>query len=271
MRRLFSSALHSLRVTISRRALRLERIERRWRGQSVTVLADVSLGDDAGHAALAYEPLASGLRAALKRAQCRRMSTHIVLADELVRYFMVTPPQNAGSLRDCRAAAQMRFQSLYGEATTAWQIQADWDARVPFLACAIPTSFLNALQAVLADRQLALAELTPRFVAAWNRSHGKLHDDAWLGVVHERGMTVGAIHDGRLRAVRSLDGMPEDFSAERLHGMIAREALLLNLPMPSRLQLSGASLVAATTTSSARSVDTLTCENLDEPHAEMPT
>jgi hypothetical protein len=248
----------SLRIGLSRRTLTLLRVERRWRGQSASVLADLLVAGGAADGTSAHEPLMSALRAALKTGQCRRMPARIVLADELVRYFLVTPPKNAGSLHDCRAAAQMRFQSLYGEPATQWQIEADWDAVQPFLACALPVELLQALQAVLAEQQLAFAELAPRFVATWNLWRGKLQRDAWLGVAHERGMTVGAIHDGRLHAVRHLDA-----SLGSLRDVLAREALLLNLPMPARLQLAGAAHDAVATADGA-----LAFEHLDQPCAE---
>jgi hypothetical protein len=270
MRRLFPSSLHSLhslRVGISRRTITLSRVERRWRGQSTTTLADVRLADDGeGRSATAHDSLSVGLNAALKTAECRRMRTHVVLADELVRYFMVTPPTNAGSLRDCRAAAQMRFQTLYGEPATAWRIEADWDAREPFLACAMPANLLSALHAVAAEHRLDLVEMLPQFVAEWNRWHRKLPGDAWLGVVHERGMTIGAIHEGRLRAVRTLDTTPQDLIATRMHDMLAREALLLNLPTPARLQLAGAALDGV----AMEPAGAMTFEKLDQTRKGMP-
>lgn len=218
----------SLRIGLSRRAVTLERVDRRGRS---TPLPGVRVAE--------HEPLAAALSAALQGAECRRMRARVVLADELVRYFMVTPPQNAASLRDCRAAAQLRFQLLYGEPAAAWRIEADWDAREPFLACAMPAPLLDALHAAAAEHGLDLVETCPQFVTAWNRWHGQLPGDAWFGAAHDDGMTVGALHEGRLHAVRSLDAAPH-----AARDALAREALLLDLPMPAQLRWANASLDA---------------------------
>ncbi|MDC6127613.1 Lrp/AsnC family transcriptional regulator, partial [Burkholderia gladioli] len=58
-------------------------------------------------------------------------------ADELARYFIVTPADNSRRLQDLRAAAEVRLQMLYGDDPVRWQILADWQAAEPFLACAV--------------------------------------------------------------------------------------------------------------------------------------
>jgi hypothetical protein len=143
----------------------------------------------------------------------------------------------------------MRFQALYGEAATEWRIEADWDARAPFLACALPMGLQRSLQTVCAELQIVLAGLAPQFVTAWNLWQSKLRRDAWFGVVHDDRMTVGAIHEGRLRAVRTLNAAPGTQVASALQGVLAREALLLNLPLPAHLQWTNATPDSAPTTS----------------------
>ncbi|HYD82016.1 MAG TPA: hypothetical protein VEC06_19610 [Paucimonas sp.] len=234
----------SLRIGVSRRGLALLRVGRRRAG-SAAVLADIHWTDDA-----APEQIAARLAAALAEARCGGMRARLLLADDLVRYFMVTPPANAGSLRDCRAAAEMRFQALYGEPIAGWRLEADWQARAPFLACAMPASLLNMLCSALSERRLAPVELVPQFIAGWNRWRRKLRGDAWFGVVHDHGMTVGAIHQGHLRAVRPLAIAAGDFDPARLHAMLMREALLLDIPAPARLQLVGSVPAGLTTPSS---------------------
>ena len=43
------------------------------------------------------------------------------------------------------AAAGLRFQSLYGEAPSAWKISADWNATEPFFAAAMSRALLACL------------------------------------------------------------------------------------------------------------------------------
>ena len=86
---------------------------------------------------------AQTLRAQLSQRTQRTQRTQL---DAATRYFMVTPPHNATRIADCASAAGQRFQEIYGEAPQAWEITADWDARLPFLACAAPRALLDALR-----------------------------------------------------------------------------------------------------------------------------
>lgn len=264
MRRLLPSSLH---IGLSMQGLALVRVDRSWRGSSSSILADARLAENGANGlAMAFDALAAELCVALKSAACTRMRAHVVLADDLVRYFMVTPPKNTGSLRDCQAAAQMRFQSLYGESLANWQLEADWHASEPFLACAIPANLTSMLQTILGEQRIRLAEVRPQFIAAWNRWHASIRSDAWFGAVYGCSVIVGVIHEGRLVAVRRLSSSYDGgLTASWLHDILAREALLLNLPMPKRFQFAGTPL----DTSASESSDSLVFERLDHVQETM--
>lgn len=171
-------------------------------------------------------------------------STHIVIDDRLTRLFMVTPPQNTTSLRDCRAAAAMRFQELYGEPPGQWQIDADWDARQPFLACALPAALPPLLEQAAQEHGLKLLSVAPQFIAAWNRWHAQLDGAAWFGLAHGDQLSLGVVDNRRLRAVRHMpvaEGAWQDAQNTRwLSELLQREALRLSLAPPNSLQLCGA-------------------------------
>lgn len=247
----------SLRIGISPQGVTVLRVNGRWRAGGKSVAVETRLPDDR---AVVPEYLEIALRTALTEANCTGMRAHVVLADDLVRYFTVTPPRNAGSLRDCRAAAEMRFRSLYGDDGAGWRIDADWHARDPFMACAVPVSLLHALQTILAEKRVTPLTVVPQFIAAWNQWRGKLHDDAWFGVVHDHGMTVGAIHQRTLRTVRFLAAPDDATDLSWIAHRLAREALLLHLPAPVRLQLAG-TLPAGSTPGP---LGTLSCEYLED-------
>lgn len=206
-----------------------------WRAKT-TVLADHALTEQAF---ATPELLMLQCRTLLAEAKCARLPVTVILADDWVRLFMVTPPHNTARLQDCRAATAMRFQALYGEPSSGWRLEADWHARLPFLACAMPHALLAALQEVVLERKLDLISVMPQFIAAWNTWHADLHADAWFGIVQQEALTLGAIDRQRLCAVRAVAIPPDGHSRDWLHAHVMREALRLNMPVPRRLQLYG--------------------------------
>jgi hypothetical protein len=186
--------------------------------------------------------VATQLRTLLGNAKCANLPTSVVVADQSVRLFMVNPPQNSGSLQDCKAAAAMRFQQLYGEPLGGWQLRADWQAQHAFLACALPSALLDSLQSVAHDHRLTLLSIAPQFIVAWNQWRSHVKAGAWFGVVQDNTLTLAAIDQQQVYAVRTTtlpDGALQD--AQWLAAHLTREAMLLNLPVPKQVQVCGAS------------------------------
>lgn len=210
---------------------------RRWPFGRHTVLATdmapVAVPDAPRH-------WSGAVREAILRCGGTGLAARIVLSDDLVRLFMVTPPRNATRMQDCQAAAAMRFRLLYDMPVADWQLLADWDARHPFLACAMPRVLRDGLLQALQPGRLGLVEMAPQFVVALNRWRHALEPDAWFGVVHQGSLTLGIPSNSRLHAVRMLRG-PETGLLDRagLVALLLREALRLEQPVPQRLQLCG--------------------------------
>lgn len=249
----FNKRLH---IGISRDSMALLQASG-WRRSRVTLLSQARL--TAEHTATA-DRMAGQLGDMIAQARCANRAASIVLADDWVRLFMVTPPQNATRLQDCRAAAHMRFQALYGESPGDWQLEADWDVRRPFLACAMPRALLQALNTAASAHHVALIEVMPHFVAAWNRWHSVLKPDSWFGTACDNTLTLGVLNAQSLDAVRCAT-VPHDawHGGQWLPEHVAREALRLHLPVPQRIQLCG-SIPAHWT---AQEIGSLTCERLD--------
>lgn len=203
---------------------------------TATPVADILLAQD-----VTADPQAAfaQLRDTLAEAGCVRMRAAVVLADDLVRYFMVTPPRNAGNLRDLRAAAAMRFQALHGEPATGWLIDADWQAAYPFLACAVPETMLAALRQCAAARRLTLVEAAPHFVAAWDRWRDAMMPGAWFGLLHDGNLMLGATDGKRLCGIRAVTAPTGSQDFSWLPDLLSREALRLDRPMPECIQLVG--------------------------------
>src|SRR5262249_2020906 len=103
-------------------SLRIELSSTMGRGKITTqlwprrrkVLFEHALEDATPEAALQV------LGTALTDAQCGGVRTSVVIGNEWARLFMATAPRNADSRRDCEAAAQLRFQQLYGDHARDW-------------------------------------------------------------------------------------------------------------------------------------------------------
>ncbi|MFC3110109.1 hypothetical protein ACFQAT_24690 [Undibacterium arcticum] len=246
----------TLRIGVSRTSLTLLQSSG-WLRRRDSVVSDLQLTTEE---TASSDQIAAHLDAMLTDGKCRDQAVTVILADDLVRYFMVTPPRNVKRLQDCRSAAAMRFQSLYGEPAVDWQMEADWALQKPFLSCALPHSLLSVLQQAADKHQLKLIAVLPQFVAAWNQWRSVIKPDAWFGVAHADSLTVAAIDRQGLRAVRTTALASEHRQDEHwLPAHVKREALRLNLAQPSRIQLCG--VLAAHW--SAHTASSPPCERLD--------
>jgi hypothetical protein len=229
MRRRFGQAL---RLGVARGGVALVKTSR-WGGAPVSLLADTTLAPGALDTP---GGLQDALAAMLDGAAGWPLA--IVLADELVRMWQVTPPQLSTRLADLEAAASLRFQLLYGEPAANWNVSAGWDPVRPFLAAAMPRALLDALGQGAAAQKVPVVEIVPQFVAVLNRWRGALKPGAWFGLVHDNVLTLGARDGEAVVAVRAA-ALPDGADAGWLAEHLAREALRLNLSAPERVQLWG--------------------------------
>jgi len=189
-------------------------------------------------AAMGVEAIGRELDALLAEHKTAGWPLRVVLSDELVRLWQVTPPPGAARIADLEAACALRFQSLFGAGTAGWQIRADWNATRPFLAAAMPAALLERLRQAAAGQGFRLVEVAPQFVAALNQHRSLRRPGAWFGLVHGGVLSVAAFDGDQLAAVRTAP-IPEGADRDWLEGHIAREALRVGLGRPERLQVSG--------------------------------
>ncbi|MET0319224.1 MAG: hypothetical protein ABW069_00720 [Duganella sp.] len=227
---------HSLRIGIAPHAVSLLRV-RRWGRAPATLLAEHAIAPSADHP---FDAIASALRALLREQEnIRGLSVAFVLADELARMWRVTPPQGASRLDDLEAAAGLRFQALYGESPSAWQVGADWHVTRPFFAAAVPRALLASLALVADEFRLSVVGVEPHFVSAWNRWRRAVKPDAWFALVHDQLLTLAPLDDGGVRALRTVT-VPASADQAWLTHTVQREALLLDIAPPVLLQACGA-------------------------------
>jgi len=223
----------SLRVGVAPDALALLRTSV-WPHEPARLLGttrfDAADGPAAAGAALA------GL---LAEHRARGWPLRLVLADELVRLWQVTPPQYATRQADLQGAAALRFQALFGASTAGWHVQADWSATAPFLAAALPQALLDALAGAARAQHAPVVEIVPHFVATLNRLRRATSATAWFALVHGKVLSL-AVFDRKLLAAVRTTLIPPAADRAWLEAFVAREALRANLACPQRLHVHGA-------------------------------
>lgn len=164
----------------------------------------------------------------------------ITIANSLVRLFMVTPPPNAAGQADLEAAAAIRFQALYGGLPGQWKIQASWHPGRAFPACALPAALHAVLLQGMAEHKLVLMEITPRFVAVWNRWRRHIRPDIWLVVIEDDHLTLAILSGYNVTALRATR-LPQPLHnfAHWMTEHLQREALVLGFPLPALVQVCG--------------------------------
>jgi len=186
------------------------------------------------------DPAAIGVALAmlLNEHASRGCAVTVVLSDELVRLWQVTPPSGAARMADLEGAAALRFGALFGGGTAGWKTSADWRVDQPFLAAAVPQALLDVLAAAARTHRFTLVEVVPQFVAALNQHRRARRPGAWFGVVHGSVLSVAAFDGKQLAAVRTTP-IPADADRDWLESHVAREALRVGLGRPERLQVCG--------------------------------
>jgi hypothetical protein len=235
--RLASLAGAEVRIGISKRALTIVRCGAF--GRNASVLHEARYAEDTP-----MEVFGKHCRTALSEQGCAGLPLSITLGDELVRLFMVTPPQNAARMQDLIGAASMRFHSLFGETPRDWRIEADWRVNLPFLACALPSDMVAQCAGLARDLGMPLAGLQPHFISAWNLARNELAhkaEPAWLAVFQGTQLSLGMAAPGanRVFATRGLTVPVEQPGRDWLQEQVTRAALQTGLAVPSRLLLAG--------------------------------
>lgn len=230
MRKRFGQAL---RIGLSPHALALVKTSR-WQGAPLEVLAEHQFGGGLP----GFEAMGAAVRQLLGEAGSAGWPVTVVLDDQLARLWQVNPPAGSTRLADLEGAAALRFQTLYGESAANWKMAGGWDTVRPFLAAAMPRHLLTLLEHAAGEQKATLVEVVPQFIAAWNQWRGVVRPGAWLGMLQHGVLTVGAVNDGSLHAVRSVP-LPDGATLDWLGQHVAREALRLNLAPPARLHIAG--------------------------------
>jgi len=167
-------------------------------------------------------------------------SAELVLSDELVRQWIVEPPQNVVNLEDLKAAAAARFQVLFGDSASVWQIEADWKFDSPFLASAISKNLAVAIDGLAKKCQLQWKQIAPHSVVLFNRWRNVLPAHAWITVYQNGRLSFLVTNEKKVvGAYRHISCEVDDISSEKnFINLLNREALRMNLPSPKHVYFS---------------------------------
>jgi len=126
--------------------------------------------------------VADALQSCLSSIQATTSTVRISVSDFYARFWIAHPPAEATTRLDLSTSALWRFEELFGESAATWNIQADWKATRPFIACGLPRLLTDAIAAAASANRIGVVSCLPRFVAEWNDHRRQLRrcDSAWL-------------------------------------------------------------------------------------------
>lgn len=173
--------------------------------------------------------LEGALRSLIKTSDVATMD--VILADDVVKLYVVDPPAGLTRFSDLEAVASVRFEELFGFDATEWRISADWRARHRFMASAAPLWLLRTLEQSV--RKIRRVE--PAFVRSCNAFASREAPQwfvcrylDWVAAAKFDGLACQLVRSGRLEADEPV--MP----------WLEREALLAHQPLQRVLLMSNA-------------------------------
>jgi hypothetical protein len=172
--------------------------------------------------------------------KCDGSAATLIVSDELIRMWMVEPPQNVESFDDLRASAAARFQAMFGEPLAQWHLEADWRVDGLFLASAMPKSLVVALQALSKKCRFQWKSISPHSVILFNRWRHALAANAWLVAYQSGKLSFLVTNDQKtVQAYRHIPFNPDEMSSEASFiQLLNREALRMNIPSPRQVYFS---------------------------------
>ena len=170
----------------------------------------------------------------------------VTIADRLVRYFALTPPEGIRSQAELEATARLRLRSLFNVDEAAWQLSCDWRADGPFMCCALPRALLEILTKAASSARTRFVSLRPLFVRLMNQAGFSGNGGRWIACTQAGWGTLAFFERGNCHHIRSasLEGNAPIKrwieSATLRSGLPAKEVWLLDPDAtPARAQDAG--------------------------------
>jgi hypothetical protein len=224
--------LHALHLVVAADSLSLVRRRGVWRPQGERL---ISLSGDATGPQVWQDWCI-----ALKGLDLGRRSVHVLVADELVRYWSTVPPANAMRSVDFEAAARWRFTELFDDSADDWVVSVQPRLGSSFLACAVHKPVHQLMLSALGDLNWTALSVMPESVAKWNHWCAHVPKGGWLALLQGAELRLMMTDAEGLSAIRSvpcfseLHGQPDG-----LEQLVQREAWRHGVSMPTSVQWCG--------------------------------
>ncbi len=184
--------------------------------------------------------LGEALKEVLAESMPKRGAVSVLLADELVRLWVLNAPIAASRLGDIEAAAAMRFQQLFDERIADWRIAVSMEAAQPCLASAVHHHLYEQVLVATQQHGLTLTTMQPESVAVWNKWRSSLKSGQWMGVWRGQNLSLALTQGNRLSGWRQVSApVQAQHDADWLQQQLQREAMRLNVPLPKQIRMCG--------------------------------
>lgn len=208
-----------------------------WPRSSGSLLGTWQVSQDT---APSFTHLEGALEQAMKAAAAHASGVQVYLSDPLTRWWLVDVPAKATQCKDLEAAAAMRFQQLFDESSTDWEISCSFESQGSFMACAVPRPLHQLLTHVTHRHRMTAVSMQPEFVAVWNKWCVHIKPGEWLVMLRPQSVSLVVANARGIAAVRQIRWLPAfALEADWLQQQAKQEALRLHAPLPTRLHVCG--------------------------------
>ena len=207
-----------LRIGLEPRRVSVVRLRGRRKPEIVTAAT-------AGSVLNPQAPKLDALFARLVAPEFRTRAVEFVLADSLVRYFVVDSPKGVRSRKELADAIAARFEEQFGLPADDWAMSSDLEPRgTSYLVCAAPRALVDTIRSGCASAKLRLQGMLPFMVSELNNFRSQLPKrDFWFAAAMERSVTLcyRGVREWRAARFHNVPGQP----VALLPAIAAREAL----------------------------------------------
>jgi hypothetical protein len=150
----------------------------------------------------------AALKTLLSEPASRAARTTLVLSDSLVRFLVLPWNPSLATRKDREAYARHMLAATYGNAAVHCELRLSHTARgEPWIACAIDTEFLSAVERAEADSGAQIVSMQPYLMSAFNRCRTMLgQESTWFAVVESERTSLGFISGGAWKLLRQRRG-----------------------------------------------------------------
>lgn len=192
-----------------------------------------------------WQPAMARLATWLRDERLPRARLHIHLSGRFVRWQLLEWQPRLTQPQELDAYVRLRFRATFGAPAEAWRVMhAEPRPGRAVPACAIDEALVAALQELQAIGDVRVVRIAPYFSAAFDRWCARLgRQTAWFGAAEPGSFTLGLLHKGAWRGLRSMRhaGAADGGWRSVLPAMQAQIGLAsgLNLPQDTPLFLAG--------------------------------